>query len=96
MTTEVRELLSQVMLDTSGHTSRNSTLKRLNPMVLLTPLPPKLGDFPRPVDTSSQVSTPYDAKMGDTSLEEIPAATSPTAETPGHSGSTPPADAGHL
>ena len=52
-------------------------------MVLVTPLPTKLEDFPLPVDTSSQVSTPDDAEMGDASLEEIPATSSPTAETPG-------------
>ena len=96
MTMEVRELLSQAMLDTSGHVSKNSTPKRLNPMVILTPPSPKLGDFPRPVDTSSQVSAPDDAEMGDASLEKIPTAISPPAKTPGPSGSTPPTDAGHL
>ena len=45
MTTEVRELLSQVVLYTSGNTSRSSTPKRLQPMVLVTPLPPKLVDI---------------------------------------------------
>ena len=53
MTMVVRELLSWVGLDTSGHVSENATPKRLNPMVILTPLPPKLGDPFRPVDTSS-------------------------------------------
>ena len=57
MTMEVRELLSQAGLDTSGQTSGNPTPKRLEPIVLVTPLPSKLEDFPRPVDTSSQVST---------------------------------------
>ena len=65
-------------------------------MVLLTPLPAKPGDIPRPVDTSSQVSAPDDTQMGDSSLAEIPAAASPTAETPGPSGCAPPTDAGHL
>ena len=64
MTMDVRELLSQAGLDTSGHVSGNSTPKRLDPMVLLTPLPTKLGDFPRPVDTSSPVSAPDDTEMG--------------------------------
>ena len=96
MTMEVRELLSWVVLDTSRHASGNSIPKRLDPMVLLTPPPSKLGDFPGPVDTSSQVSTPDDAEMGDASLEEIPTASSPTAKTPGPSSSTPPADTGHL
>ena len=72
MTMEVRELLSQAGLDTSGHMSGNSTPKRLQPMVLVTPLPTKLEDFPWPVDTSSQVSTPDDAEMEDASLRKSP------------------------
>ena len=47
MTTEVRELLSWLVLDTSGHASGSSTPKRLEPMVLVTPLPTKLEDFPQ-------------------------------------------------
>ena len=96
MTMEVREFLSQVRLDMSGHTSGNSTPKRLDPMLLVTPLPTKPEDFPQPVDMSSQVNTPDDAEMEDASLEEIPTASSPTAETPGPSGGTPPSDAAHL
>ena len=96
MTREVRELLSQVGLDMSGHVSENSTPKRLNPMVLLTPLPNKLGDLSRPVDTSPQMSAPDDAEMAAASLEEIPTAPSPTAETAGPSNGAPPADAVHL
>ena len=96
MIMEVRALLSQVGLDMSGHISENSTPKRLNPMVLLTHPPTKLGDLPRPVNTSSQVSTLDDAEMGHDSLEEIPAAPSPTAETQGLSSSTPPTDADHF
>ena len=63
MTMEVRDLLSQVMLDKSGHVSGNSTPKRPNPMVILTPPPHKLRDLSGPVDTSSQVSTPEDTEM---------------------------------
>ena len=96
MTMEVRELLSQVVLDMSGQASGNSTQKRLDPVVLLTPLPTKPGDFPGPVDTSSQVSAQDDAEMGNASLEEIPDASSPTAKTPGPSGGAPPTDAGYL
>ena len=48
------------------------------------------------MDTSSQVSAPDDAEMEDASLEEIPATSSPTAETPGPSSGTPPSDAAHL
>ena len=59
--------------------------KGLDPVVLVTPLPTKPEDFPQPVDTSFQVSTPDNAKMEDASLEEIPAAFSPTAEAPGSS-----------
>ena len=59
-------------------------------MVLVTPLPTKPEDFLWPVDTSSQVSTRDDAEMKDASLEEIPTASSPTAEAPGHSGDTLP------
>ena len=54
MTMEVRELLSKVVLDMSGHASMNSTPKRLNPMVVLTPQSHKMGDLSGPVDTSSQ------------------------------------------
>ena len=46
MTMEVRELLSQVGLDMSEHASRSSTPKRQEPVVLVTPLPTKLEDFP--------------------------------------------------
>ena len=96
MTMEVRELLSWAVVDTSGHVSENLTPRRLNPMVVLTPLPHKLGAPSGPVDTSSQVSTPDDAEIVEGSLEEIPAAPSPTAKTPGPSSNAPPADTGHL
>ena len=59
-------------------------------------MPYKLGDLSGPVDTSSQVSALDDAEIEEPSLEEIPAAPSPTAETPGPSSGTPPTDAGHL
>ena len=47
MTTEVRVLLSQAALDTSGQVLGGSTPKRLELMVLVTPLPTKLEDFPK-------------------------------------------------
>ena len=72
MTTEVRELLSQVGLDTSQHASGSSTPKRQQPVVLVTPLPTKPEDFLKPVDMSSQVSIPKDAEMEDASLEKSP------------------------
>ena len=96
MTMEVRELLSWVMLDMSGHVSGNLTPKRPNPMVVLTPPPHKLRDTSRPVDTSSQVSAPDDAEMAEASLEEIPTATSTTAKTPGMSSGAPPTDTCYL
>ena len=52
-------------------------------MVLVTPFPTKLGDFLKPVDTSSQVSTPNDAEMEDTSLEEIATPSSPQLKPQG-------------
>ena len=96
MTMEVRELLSWAILDMSGHASGNSTPKRPNPMVVLTPPPHKLRDPSGPVDTSSQVSGLDNAEMAEmveASLEEIP---SPTAETPGPSSGAPPADITYL
>ena len=62
-------------------------------MVILSPPPYKLRDLSRPVDTSSQVSTPDDTKVVEASLEEI---TSPTVETPDPSGSAPSSDASYL
>ena len=96
MTMEVRELLSWVLLDTSELVSGSSTPKRQEPMVLVTPLPTKLEDFPQPVDTSSQLSAPNDAEMEDASLEEIPAPSSPTVEAPGPSSDAAPPDMAHL
>ena len=96
MTMEVRELLSWVAFDMSEHASGISTPKWLEPMALVTPLPTKPEDFPWPVDTSSQVSTPDDAEMEDASLEEISTASSPTAETSGPSGDAPSLDAANL
>ena len=96
MTMEVQELLSQAGLDTSEHASGSSTMKSQQPVVLVTPLTTKPEDFPKPVDTSSQMSACDDAKMEDTSLEEIPAPSSPTAEAPGPSSDTPPTDVAHL
>ena len=96
MTMEMRELLSQAVLDTSGLASGSSTPRMHEPLVLVTPLPTKPEDFPQLVDTSSQVSTPNVADMEDASLEEIPAPSSPTAETPGPSSDTPPPDMADL
>ena len=96
MTMEVRELLSQVGLDTSEHASGSSTPKRQEPVVLVIPLLTKLEDFPKPVDMSSQVSAPNDAEMEDTSLEEVPAPSAPIAEAPWPNSDAPPPNAAHL
>ena len=50
MAMEVRELLFPAGWDMSGHVSENLTPKRLNPVVILTPLPYKLGDPFGPVE----------------------------------------------
>ena len=50
MTMEVRSLLSQAILDMSGHGSGNSTPKRPNPVVVLIPPAHKLKDLPKVVD----------------------------------------------
>ena len=81
------------MLDMSGHVSGNSTPKRPNPVVIVTPPPHKLRDLSGQLDTSSQVSTPDDAEMAEASLEEIPF---PTVETQGPSSSTPSSDTSYL
>ena len=96
MTMEVRELLFQAVLDTSEHASGSSIPKRWEPMVLVTPLPTKMEDFPKPVDMSSQLSAPNDAEKGDASLKEIPTPSSPTAEALGPSSDAPPSDVAHL
>ena len=96
MMMEVRELLSQAGLDMSEHPSGSSTPKRWQLVVLVTPLPTKSEDFPKPVDTSSQMSTPDNAEMEGASLEEIPTPSSPIAKAPGPSSDVPPPDAAHL
>ena len=84
------------MLDMSGHVLGNSTLEKPNPLVVLTPPPHKLRDLSRPMDTSSQVSTPDDIEMAEASLEEVPTTISPIAETPGSRSGTPAADESQL
>ena len=77
MTMEVRNLLSQAMLDMPGCMSGNLTPKRPSPVVILTPPPHKLKDPLKPVNTSSQVSTPDDGEMAEASLGEVHTAISP-------------------
>ena len=90
MTMEMRSLLSQVMLDMSGHGSGNLTPKRPNPVVILTPPPHKLRGLPKPVDTSSQVSTPDDVEMVEASLGEVSTTISPIAVIQRSRSITPP------
>ena len=92
MTMEVSELLSRAVLDTSGLASGSSTPKRPGCLALATPLPLKLEDSAKPVDTSSQVSIPDDAEIDDPTLEEIHAFPSPPVETPGPSREAPSLD----
>ena len=61
-------------------------------MVLVMPLPPKLDDFPKPVDISSQVGALDEGDLDDPTLEEAPVTYSPTTETLGPSSNVPPSD----
>ena len=96
MTMEVRSLLSQAMLDMLGHRSGNSTPKRLNPVMVLTPPPHRPKELPKLVDTSSQVSTLDNVKMVEVSLEGVPTTISPIAMTTRSRNVTPPADVAEL
>ena len=96
MTMEVRILLTWAVLDMSGHGSGDSTLRRLNPVVILTPPPHKQKEFPKLLDTSSQASTQDDTKMVEASLEGVPTTVSPIAMTTTSGSITPPADAAKL
>ena len=96
MTMEVRKLLSQAVLDTSGLVTRNSTPKRPGSLALATLLPLKLEDSTKLVDTSSQVSTPDDVEMDDPTLEEIHASPSPPVKALGLSREAPSLDVTRL
>ena len=85
MIMEVSKFLSQAVLDTSGLASRSSTPKRPGCLALATPLPLKLGNSAKPMDTSSQVSIPDNTEMDDPTLEEIQVCPSHPVETPGPS-----------
>ena len=93
MTMEVRSLLSWAILDTSGHGAGNSTPKRPNPVVVLTPPPHKLKDHHKLVDTSSHVSAQDDVGMAEASLD-VPTTISPIVVAPRSRSITPPADMG--
>ena len=92
MTMEVRNALSQAMLEMSGHGSGNSTPRRPNPVVVLSPPPYKPKELLQPVDTSSQSSAQEDAKMVEASLEGLPTTISPIATTTRSRNITPFAD----
>ena len=72
---EVSEFLSQEALNTLGLASGSSTPKR--PGSLATVLPLKPEDSAKPVDISSQVSTPEDMEMDNPTIEEIQASPPP-------------------
>ena len=93
---EVRNPLSQVMLDMSSHGSENSTLRRPSPVVILTPPPHKSKELLQPVDTSSQASAQEEAKMAEASLEGLLTTISFIAMTTRSGSITPPADAAEL
>ena len=65
-------------------------------MVLVMPLPPKPEEFPKLVDTSSQVGTLDDGDLDDPTPEKVPATYSPTIKTPGPSSNAPLLDIAHL
>ena len=92
MTLEVRNILSQAMLEMSGCRSKSLTLERPNPVVIPMPLPQKSKELLQPVDTSSQVS----AEMAEASLEGISTSISPIAMASRPESITPPVDAMEL
>ena len=96
MTMEVSKLLSWAVLDTSGLASRSSTSKTPGFLALAMPLPVKLEDPAKPVDTSSQVSIPDDVEMDNPTLEEINASPSHPVKTPGPSSRAPSLDVTQL
>ena len=77
MTREVRDLLSQAILETSGHGSKSSTLRRLHPATILMPSSHQPKELLQSVDISSHMSV----EMAEASLEGIPTSISPIAAT---------------
>ena len=80
----------------SGHGSGNSTPRRPNPVVILTPPPHMPKELLQLVDTSSQVSTQEYAEMVKASLEGVPTTISPIAMTTRSRSITPPTDVAEL
>ena len=75
MTMEVRNLLSQAVLETSSCGSKHLSPRRPTPVAVPMTLLQKTEELPWPVDTSSQVST----KVTEASLEDIPTSIFPIA-----------------
>ena len=88
MTMEVRNLLSQALLETSGCRSKNLTPRRPTPVVVPMSPPQKSKELLQPVDTLSQAS----AEMAEASLEGIPTSIFPIAAASRSGSITPPAD----
>ena len=88
MTTEVSNLLSQAVLETSSCESQHSSPRRPTTAVVFTSLPQKPEDPPQPVDTSSQASI----DEGEASLEDIPTNISPIVAISGSRSISPPVD----
>ena len=85
---EVRNLLSQAMLEMSGCRSENLTPRSPNPVVILMPPYHKPKELLQLVGTLSQAST----EIAEASLEGIPTSISPTAMTSRSGSVTPLAD----
>ena len=88
MTMEVRNLLSQEVLETSGYRSKNSTPRRLTPVVVPMPSLQKSNELLQPVDTLCQAS----AEMAEGSLEGIPTSISPIVVASRSGSISPPVD----
>ena len=72
--------------------SENSTPRRPNPVVVLTPPPHKPKELLQQVDTLSQASTQEEAKMAEASLEGVPTTICPIAMTTRSESITTPID----
>ena len=92
MTMEVRNLLSQAVLETSSCRYKHLSPRRPTPVAVPTTPPQKPERPPQPVDTSSQAS----AKVAEASLEDIPDSISPIATISRTRSITPPVDAMEL
>ena len=88
MTTEVRNLLSQAILEMSSCLSEHLSPRRPSPAVAPTTPPQKPEEPPWLVDTSSQAS----AEAAEASLEDIPTSISPIAAISRTRSITPPVD----